>query len=755
MKITLRQLGRFLLLVVLAFVVEQELEARHIVGGEVTYRCIGQPSATTREYEIRVYVYRDCASGGALFDSQIGSSSLFEMTVFEGSRVVRTPQITSRGLVIDAIPVDLTNPCIVFPPNICVERGVYTTTLVLPIVSETYTIAYQRCCRNETISNLVRPGDVGATYLVEIPPQAQQSCNNSPVYTDFPPLVICANFELEFDHGATDADGDSLVYSLCDPYLGGGNITNGAGVEGPFGVTPNPETPPPYQSVPFGPGYNLNQPILGSISIDSRTGLLRVTPTTVGQFVLCVSVQEFRNGQLISEVRRDFQFNIVECDPRVQAGISAIMGADSVAPNLVLVCGDRSVTLVDVSTDRNFISEVQWQIPGTAVGDVDTRSPSVALTFPDYGTYPGLLIANPGLPCTDSAEFNIVLSPPSEADFTFSYDTCLYAPVSFENLSSTEADSIVSIRWDFGDGGESTEEDPEYLYSRVGRRNVILTIRDNFGCTYQQLRPIDYFPLPAELDLNIDLASQCQPAFLDFSNTVGLITEEYDVFWDFGDGNTSTEFAPVHQYAEPGNYSIYFRAISPFNCEIDTQLRTPFQVFESPIAAFSFTPPEVDIRDPVVSFFDESQLAASWQWFFDSVGTSREQNPIYTFPDSGAYNVMLVISHLNGCFDTAFGQLIVRPFQSLFVPNAFTPNRDGLNELFRVAGFTRYISEFRMRIYNRWGELIFETDDIEGGWDGLNQRNGQKSQTGVYLFTVDYVGLEGAEKLSGYVTLLE
>ena len=144
----------------------------------------------------------------------------------------------------------------------------------------------------------------------------------------------------------------------------------------------------------------------------------------------------------------------------------------------------------------------------------------------------------------------------------------------------------------------------------------------------------------------------------------------------------------------------------------------------------------------------------SWQWFFDSLGTSREENPVFTFPDTGAFDIDLIVSHLNGCLDTTRQSLEIDPFQTYFIPNAFTPNGDGTNEFFRGTGFTRYISMFDMKIYNRWGELVFETDNIDESWDGINQRNGERALPGVYLYVVNLEGLNGNEKLTGYVTLV-
>ncbi len=730
-------------------------EARHIVGGEVTYQCLGDAGAGQRRYRVTVVIYRDCAGNGAEFDSAPNSSGEFAMTIFRGQTIVATPLVSARGLTIEKLNPDLTNPCILLPPGICVEKGTYVTEVVLPIVNESYTIAYQRCCRNETISNIVRPGEAGATYVVEITPLGQETCNSTPTFRNFPPLIICADEELRFDASALDAEGDRLVYGLCEPYYGGGNITTSPGNEGFGGVTPNPESPPPYSPIAFRNSFDFRRPIDGTISLDPVTGFLRVRPMTVGQYVVCISVQEWRAGEMIGEVRRDFQFNVVACNPRISAGAAAIVDADVVNPDLILICGSKDVELLNVSTDARFVQSIQWVIPSTTQGVLRSSDAQLPVSFAEYGSYPGQLIVNPGLTCDDTANFVIKLVPPSIADASFSYDTCVYGPVVFTSNSRSTGGTISAFAWEFGDGGESAEPNPEHLYLTAGRKRVTHTVTDNEGCVADTTVLFDFFPLPIELPVDLSLDPDCAPARIPFKFASDLIDSTYKILWEFGDGQTSTELAPFHTYQSPGIYDIFVSVESSQGCRLDSQLTRPLVIFESPTSAFDMSPDGIDIRDPEVFFTDRSLGAVSWQWAFDSLGQSREVNPSYVFPDSGRYSVELVVSHLNGCLDTSVQFLRVDPFQVVYLPNALKPDGDGRNEAFRPAGFLRYVSDFRMEIFNRWGERIFETDDKEAGWDGLNQRNGRRASPGVYLYVVTHGGIDGPERYEGTVTLVE
>lgn len=729
--------------------------ARHIVGGEVTYECLGDAGAGQRRYRVTVTVYRDCASNGAEFDGANARASPFEMTVFRGETILRTIDIGRGGLTVARLDPNLTNPCIELPPGVCVERGTYVTELVLPVVDEVYTVSYQRCCRNETISNIVRPGDAGATYLVEITPTAQRACNSTPVFDQFPPLVICADETLRFDAAATDADGDRLVYSLCEPYYGGGNITRGQGASSFGGVTPNPESPPPYDPIVFRPEFDFRAPLEGTLTIDPNTGLLTAFPRAVGQYVVCVTVQEFRGDVLIGEVRRDFQFNVVACDPRISARAAAAVDGDLTDPSRILVCGDRRVDLVDISTDQRFIQEVEWVVPGTSLGDVRDRDREISVAFDDYGDYPAQLIVNPGLVCVDTADFTLVLVPPTAVDFAFAYDTCEYGPVRFATRATTQSDGIATYAWTLDDGFDTVAQAFSHLYAFGSRKSVTHTVTDVAGCVTDSTKAFDFFPLPPSLRFDIGFDGACAPAEVPFAFAGGIITEAYDTYWSFGDGTDSEALAPVHRYDTPGFYDIYASVRSPTACALDSQIVRPLEVLETPTAAFAFAPQTVDTRDTEVFFIDESLLAASWDWRFDSLGTSRETDPTFVFPDSGNYEIRLAITHLNDCPDTAVQRLRVAPFQSLYLPNAFLPDGNGENVAFRPAGILRFVTDFRMQIFNRWGERIFETDDMDAGWDGTNQRNGQKATPGVYLYIVSHSGIEGPQQYEGTVTLVE
>ncbi|MFM9028417.1 MAG: hypothetical protein ACKOQ6_10535, partial [Bacteroidota bacterium] len=269
-----------------------QVNATHIVGGEVYYRYLGND-----QYEITLLVYRDCYNGQAAFDNP-ASIAIYDGA---GQLVANNDVYISNQFQMPAVII---NPCLIPPTNLCYEVAEYVFNRVLSPVGTSYTIAYQRCCRNQTIINLSNVQSTGGTYTATIPPPQLAFGNSNPVFNSLPHTFICQGDPFVFDHSATDINGDSLVYELCAPFNGGSRQV----------PAPSPADPPPYQPVVFLPPYNLTN-MLGGIpfTINPSTGEVNATPNSSGQFVYGVCVKEFRNGLLIGETRRDFQLNVVPC----------------------------------------------------------------------------------------------------------------------------------------------------------------------------------------------------------------------------------------------------------------------------------------------------------------------------------------------------------------------------------------------------------------------------------------------------------
>lgn len=290
--------------------------ASHIVGAQLYYECV---NSSTYTYKITLKLYRDCLNGQAGFDDPI------TMFIFNGigGALNQTVDIAKPPFTPQIQPTNW-GPCVAVPPSICVEEGIYETLINLPPLVGGYDLAWARCCRNYAITNLFDPQVEGVTFLAHIPDPSLATCNSMPIFNNVPPLFLCNNLTFNFDYSATDADGDSLVYQLTNPYTGTNFAGLGAGNPNMGGNQPvvnplnNPMGPPPYNNVVYGAAYNFINPFgAGSIiSLDPQTGYFSVTPTVTGIFVFAVSVFEYRNGVLLSENKQDVQIHVLTCLPQ-------------------------------------------------------------------------------------------------------------------------------------------------------------------------------------------------------------------------------------------------------------------------------------------------------------------------------------------------------------------------------------------------------------------------------------------------------
>lgn len=433
------------------------LKATHIVGGEMNYTCLGND-----EYEITLTIFRDCYNGdpNAWFDNP-ASIGIFN----------RDNQLLQEILIPlmnnDTLNPVLSGECFVVPPNVCVHTTTYRTTISLPPIIGGYQLAYQRCCRNQTIVNIVEPLATGATYGVTISEQALLECNSNPKFQEWPPLYICVDQPIDFDQSAIDIDGDSIVYRLCTP-LRGANQTI---------PQPQPPNPPPYQAITWiDPPYDVNNMLNGApgsepLQINPQTGLLTGLPNTIGQFVVGICVEEYRDGKLISTTRRDFQYNVGICGQSVSSFF---------APQIQ--CDDLRVDFRNTSEGADDFLWI-FSDENSVLGTSNEVNPSY--TFPDTGLYQVTLIAEPGESCQDTFIQQLHLKTNTLVpDFDLQVERC--SDTLFLHLEDTSVDPQgMPIDWNWTVWPEGTSfqgQTPTLFTTREGEITVQLSIVAANGC---------------------------------------------------------------------------------------------------------------------------------------------------------------------------------------------------------------------------------------------------------------------------------
>jgi gliding motility-associated-like protein len=268
----------------------------------------------------------------------------------------------------------------------------------------------------------------------------------------------------------------------------------------------------------------------------------------------------------------------------------------------------------------------------------------------------------------------------------------------------------------------------------------LVTGTDPNGCQSNDtvtLIVIPIFPMP---DFISNIQSGCEPLLVQFFDQSTKVAPGADYFWDFGNGTTSTAQNPVAYFADRGKYDITLTITNPGGYVGSMTASQYIEVYPNPIARYIVSPSnDVSIFDPTVNFFDQSVgNPIHWYWTFGDSYYDTIQNPQHIYPDedTATYPVMLIVTTVHGCTDTTQFNVVVRPEWALYIPTAFTPNKDGKNDYYFVTGFGIYEKDFEMTIYNRWGEMLYKSGDITKGWDG--KVKGQYARPDTYIVKVLY-----------------
>lgn len=713
------------------------LNATHIVGGELYYDYLGN-----NQYRITLKVYKDCSPGVTTpFDNPA------YLTIFNSNHVaiqtlnLNLPPITN-------VPFTPGNPCFIAPPNVCVQEAIYTSVVTLNTSPAGYTFAYQRCCRNNTILNIIDPGGTGATYMETVPNINVAPINSSPRFTNFPPIALCVGDSLVFDHSATDPDGDSLVYQFISTYAGAT----------PGNPMPMTASSPPFQPILFQAPFSNANPISSNpqASIDPQTGILRVYPTQQGQFVVGVAALEYRNGVLIGTHMRDFQFNVTQCAVNTISEFEIPLPGSLMSGSNFVSCGQLQVTFDNTSINSTYY---HWDFGVAGINtDVSTLF-EPTYTFPAFGDYQVMLITNPGYFCADTSYQTLTIRPEFSPEIISPGPQCLDGN-SFSFSAGGVYEPAATFSWNFaGPATPSTANGVNVnniSWSNYGDFTVTLTGLQ-YECEVVKTGKITVIG-PITPSWEIDTSKGCIPHTAYFTYT-GNNSNASPIFsWNFGNGATSTLPNPSTVYHVPGIYDVSLFIKDPSGCTDDTLLLQPqaIEVNDVPTADFTLTPETASVYLSVIRFFDKSIDAESCLYDFGDGTTSTNFNPIHEYLDGGRYWVTQTVTNMAGCIDTAMRPVYIIPEYGVFAPNAFTPNGDSKNTTYAVKGIG--IDSFHIFIYNRWGEKVFESDDINVQWNGrkLNKPENPISPIGVYVYRIVTLDVFGEEhEYFGHITLIQ
>lgn len=472
------------LLIFTTLLFSKTLLAEHITGGEMYYTFTGMSNGQY-QYMVTLKLYRDCFSAGAQLDPS-AAIGVFNRTT---NILVYTALIPITKT--ERLQLGTPGPCITNAPVVCYEVGFYEFSITLPASLNGYTVAYQRCCRINGISNLSASGSMGATYTADIPgttilPTAPE--NNSAKFTGADTVIVCGGYPFTYSFAAVDADAtDNLRYSFCEAYVGGGQGGGQGG--GPNTPNPNPPVNPPYRAVNYSFPYSSSAPLGQGVTIDPVTGLISGKAPAEGIYVVTVCVSEIREGKVIATQRKDLQIKAGGCD----------IAKAQLDPEYIS-CDGFTMTFNNLSNSP-MINSYYWEFgdPGSGAANNSATIKNPTHTYSVAGDYTLKLVTNRNQECSDSTTAIVKVWPGFFPDFT-STGVCLINPVQFTDRTTTNYGVVDKWRWDFGQVNVSDDtsiiKNPDWTYADTGTKNVRFIVGNSKGCLDTIFKPVKMLDKP-------------------------------------------------------------------------------------------------------------------------------------------------------------------------------------------------------------------------------------------------------------------
>ena len=364
-----------------------------------------------------------------------------------------------------------------------------------------------------------------------------------------------------------------------------------------------------------------------------------------------------------------------------------------------------------ILTAGNGYAGYQWSSGGS--------SASVGVNL--GGTYSVVVTDNNG--CTGQTQFLVQLFPLPNSSITGPAGVCEGLTGQLQAVAGQG-----TYNWSNGNTGTSIQ------VTQTGNYSVTVTSPE--GCIASESVLFQAYPIPQAIYTPVQ-ETRCDQISVEFLNqSICEPSSTYD--WKFGDGSTSSVMSPLHGYPSPGDYVTSLTVTSPYGCtDVDSAIISVI-LPPAPDAGFDASARIISIFNSEVSFTNTSTNATRYKWNFGEGESSEEVNPIHLFDKIGTRTVKLIAFNGVDCKDEYTFDIEVAPF---FIPSAFSPNNDGRNDLFFDGTPFIRVKSFDMVIYNRWGQIVYQSKDFLRPWDGTDA-DGSLSPIGIYTYRIDIVSLK-------------
>ncbi|MEI7595239.1 MAG: PKD domain-containing protein [Bacteroidota bacterium] len=307
-----------------------------------------------------------------------------------------------------------------------------------------------------------------------------------------------------------------------------------------------------------------------------------------------------------------------------------------------------------------------------------------------------------------------------------------------------------SFSWNVGGTSSSITVSPAVSST------YIVTVSLN-GCTASDEVTVNVKSAPV-INFDADIFSGCAPLIVNFLDNSNPTPDTY--LWEFGDGGSSSTPNPIHEFTDAGVYDIKLTAYNN-GCQSTLTKNDWITVYPVPEIDFSWNPFVGDEYNNKIDFSSYSSTTIStYTWDFgDPFSNDNSSNmalPSHRFTAPDNYSVWLYAESPSGCRDSVMHNILIKDVTAIYIPNSFTPNGEGLNEMFGPVTYNLEFDTYNFYIYNRWGDLIFETNNPETYWDGIPKNGNTICQEGVYTWKMVYKEKEGKSyNRIGTVTLIK
>ncbi|HTA27671.1 MAG TPA: PKD domain-containing protein, partial [Bacteroidia bacterium] len=355
--------------------------------------------------------------------------------------------------------------------------------------------------------------------------------------------------------------------------------------------------------------------------------------------------------------------------------------------------------------------------------------------------------------CTSQATVAVVAGTPLTLNVSGNASVCPGTSITL-TASASGGDGLYSFVW-----LPSNKTTQTITFTPTKDSSVTVELTDGCNSAMQSIIvPISVNPLP-NISFSSDVYTGCKPLCIQFQDLSTISSGGIAQWeWSFGNGDSVGKKNPIYCYNDTGRYSVSLTEISDSGCSSTLNVLNLINVYPTPNASFTYSPQSINVLNPQVQFISQSSGNTpiyEWYWTFgQGDSTSNLQNPQHNYTDTGTFCATLVVVDQHGCVDSVTNCLIINPVYTLYIPSGFSPNGDGINDVFMPKG--SYVKSYEMYIFDRWGMQLFHSTDMNSGWDGTAKGGSSLCQEDTYVYLINVTDTQGNNhSYTGAVSLLK